>query len=164
VADVLIGRPSIPDADTLLERLAESAGGLPAGQQALLFPVVITTLVAIRGRVGRELARKLLRRNAGVLDRDTRRQCAELLEAADKLAGDPEPPDRPHWTVYDICAGEVIWPTGEEDDEDEEYNEPGQLKLVTPVKRAPSRGRNDPCPCGSGKKYKKCHLHSDAPF
>jgi preprotein translocase subunit SecA len=19
-------------------------------------------------------------------------------------------------------------------------------------------GRNDPCPCGSGKKYKKCHL------
>jgi preprotein translocase subunit SecA len=21
----------------------------------------------------------------------------------------------------------------------------------------PKRGRNDPCPCGSGKKYKKCH-------
>ncbi|MES9842432.1 MAG: SEC-C metal-binding domain-containing protein [Candidatus Thiodiazotropha endolucinida] len=20
-------------------------------------------------------------------------------------------------------------------------------------------GRNDPCPCGSGKKYKKCCLH-----
>ena len=19
-------------------------------------------------------------------------------------------------------------------------------------------GRNDPCPCGSGKKYKKCHM------
>lgn len=26
-----------------------------------------------------------------------------------------------------------------------------------PVKRAsPKVGRNDPCPCGSGKKYKKC--------
>jgi hypothetical protein len=25
------------------------------------------------------------------------------------------------------------------------------------VIRAPSVGRNDPCPCGSGKKYKKCH-------
>lgn len=24
-------------------------------------------------------------------------------------------------------------------------------------------GRNDPCPCGSGKKYKKCHLHAEAP-
>jgi hypothetical protein len=22
-------------------------------------------------------------------------------------------------------------------------------------------GRNDPCPCGSGKKYKKCHLRQD---
>ncbi len=28
----------------------------------------------------------------------------------------------------------------------------------TPVKRdEPKVGRNDPCPCGSGKKYKKCH-------
>jgi preprotein translocase SecA subunit len=28
----------------------------------------------------------------------------------------------------------------------------------TPIKRdAPKVGRNDPCPCGSGKKYKKCH-------
>jgi SEC-C motif domain protein len=27
-----------------------------------------------------------------------------------------------------------------------------------PVRRDESRvGRNDPCPCGSGKKYKKCH-------
>lgn len=24
-----------------------------------------------------------------------------------------------------------------------------------------SVGRNDPCWCGSGKKYKKCHLHED---
>lgn len=22
-------------------------------------------------------------------------------------------------------------------------------------------GRNDPCPCGSGKKYKKCHMAAD---
>lgn len=22
-------------------------------------------------------------------------------------------------------------------------------------------GRNEPCPCGSGKKYKKCHLQAD---
>jgi hypothetical protein len=30
-----------------------------------------------------------------------------------------------------------------------------------PVRRAPQPGRNDPCHCGSGKKYKKCHLASD---
>jgi len=29
-----------------------------------------------------------------------------------------------------------------------------------PVRRSEARiGRNDPCPCGSGKKYKKCCLH-----
>ncbi|MEW6515794.1 MAG: preprotein translocase subunit SecA [candidate division FCPU426 bacterium] len=33
----------------------------------------------------------------------------------------------------------------------------GQTK-VEPIRRAtPKVGRNDPCPCGSGKKYKKCH-------
>jgi preprotein translocase subunit SecA len=26
-----------------------------------------------------------------------------------------------------------------------------------PVKADKKVGRNDPCPCGSGKKYKKCH-------
>ncbi len=29
-------------------------------------------------------------------------------------------------------------------------------RLVSPVSNAPKVGRNDPCPCGSGKKYKKC--------
>ncbi len=24
-------------------------------------------------------------------------------------------------------------------------------------------GRNDPCPCGSGKKYKNCHLKDERP-
>jgi preprotein translocase subunit SecA len=27
---------------------------------------------------------------------------------------------------------------------------------VQPVRVMPKVGRNDPCPCGSGKKYKKC--------
>lgn len=27
--------------------------------------------------------------------------------------------------------------------------------------RLKSAGRNDPCPCGSGKKYKKCHMAED---
>ncbi len=28
---------------------------------------------------------------------------------------------------------------------------------VVAVRKAPEPGRNDPCPCGSGKKFKKCH-------
>ena len=34
----------------------------------------------------------------------------------------------------------------------------GEGSTTAPVKRErPKVGRNDPCPCGSGKKYKKCH-------
>jgi len=32
-----------------------------------------------------------------------------------------------------------------------------QLPKVTVRREAPKVGRNDPCPCGSGKKYKHCH-------
>jgi uncharacterized protein len=28
---------------------------------------------------------------------------------------------------------------------------------VPTLRRADTPGRNDPCPCGSGKKYTKCH-------
>jgi preprotein translocase subunit SecA len=33
----------------------------------------------------------------------------------------------------------------------------GQAELPKPVRAAAKVGRNEPCPCGSGKKYKKCH-------
>ncbi len=34
----------------------------------------------------------------------------------------------------------------------------GDGPTTAPIKRErPKVGRNDPCPCGSGKKYKKCH-------
>ncbi len=32
-----------------------------------------------------------------------------------------------------------------------------QSKPTQPIKAQPKVGRNDPCPCGSGKKYKNCH-------
>lgn len=35
------------------------------------------------------------------------------------------------------------------------YSE-GKLTATTVVRAAPKVGRNDPCPCGSGKKYKHC--------
>jgi preprotein translocase subunit SecA len=39
----------------------------------------------------------------------------------------------------------------------DEGPEPSMETLLQPVRRdAPKVGRNDPCPCGSGKKYKNC--------
>ncbi len=35
----------------------------------------------------------------------------------------------------------------------------GEVKKIDPIRHAAQRvGRNDPCPCGSGKKFKNCHM------
>jgi len=33
---------------------------------------------------------------------------------------------------------------------------PATPRIAPTVRDTPKIGRNDPCPCGSGKKYKKC--------
>jgi SEC-C motif-containing protein len=33
----------------------------------------------------------------------------------------------------------------------------GETPRPRPARKEATPGRNDPCPCGSGKKYKKCH-------
>jgi preprotein translocase subunit SecA len=38
-----------------------------------------------------------------------------------------------------------------------DYNDPSVNVKQAPVKVGPKVGRNDPCPCGSGKKFKNCH-------
>jgi hypothetical protein len=49
---------------------------------------------------------------------------------------------------------EIGWWAGfAEDQPDETRHAPA----VDAVRQGPKIGRNDPCPCGSGKKYKKCH-------
>ncbi|MEY3060240.1 MAG: hypothetical protein RL000_1592 [Bacteroidota bacterium] len=42
-------------------------------------------------------------------------------------------------------------------DAENHYNDPSQAVKTEPVRVGPKVGRNDPCPCGSGKKYKACH-------
>jgi uncharacterized protein len=32
-----------------------------------------------------------------------------------------------------------------------------QVRVKEPIRREPKIGRNDPCPCGSGRKFKLCH-------
>jgi len=49
--------------------------------------------------------------------------------------------------------------------DDSDFDVDGFFELSQPqpvsAPRTREAGRNDPCPCGSGKKYKKCHLDSD---
>jgi hypothetical protein len=45
---------------------------------------------------------------------------------------------------------------GEADDDDDDDDEAEAVRSKGPLVLGPKVGRNDPCPCGSGKKYKKC--------
>jgi SEC-C motif len=67
--------------------------------------------------------------------------------------------------TFKMMSGEIDIPFTDEEFEDEDYfdgDEESQIKTdfhtgFTPFVRAETKiGRNDPCPCGSGKKYKKC--------
>ena len=43
----------------------------------------------------------------------------------------------------------------------EPFERPDYYAQIKPHMAAKKPGRNDPCPCGSGKKYKKCCLGND---
>ena len=39
----------------------------------------------------------------------------------------------------------------------------GESKKIEPIRNMGAKvSRNDPCPCGSGKKYKNCHMKLEA--
>lgn len=72
------------------------------------------------------------------------------------------------WEFYlpsEIAARQLRW--AEEDAEndadvgDGDYGYDEMFLPETYVRAEPKVGRNDPCPCGSGKKYKKCCLDKD---
>jgi hypothetical protein len=53
-------------------------------------------------------------------------------------------PHCPFWHTHDRFTHELL-------SEDEDF-----AGMAEPFRARPRVGRNDPCPCGSGKKYKKC--------
>jgi hypothetical protein len=75
----------------------------------------------------------------------SRGDLAELLEAHERLGGDLPPHVRER-----IDGWFAEW--------DARHR---RSKAASPPVRKPKVGRNDPCPCGSGKKYKKCCLDAD---
>jgi preprotein translocase subunit SecA len=70
-------------------------------------------------------------------------------------------PTRPMGVTYihAEAARPVSAPRGDDSDEEQARSTPAADTQVkkTPIRVGPTVGRNDPCPCGSGKKYKKCH-------
>ena len=62
------------------------------------------------------------------------------------------------WRVTDTIHEDVTddYDYDEESEGDTNSSEPAQQSIDPIVNQQPKVGRNDPCPCGSGKKFKKC--------
>nr|VFK78422.1 MAG: protein translocase subunit secA [Candidatus Kentron sp. SD] len=110
-----------------------------------------------------EMFRALLERVkhevVGVLSK-ARLQTKEEVEAMEMQRRDSAPLQFLHSSPLDNppsgFGGEEPPPSPErENDQDSDRNTTS--KEAPYVRSAPKVGRNDPCPCGSGKKYKKCH-------
>jgi hypothetical protein len=122
--------------------------------------VVLPFLVAVvdaaaGGRIdaGAPLAAALVAERLGQVD-----EMERLLDLA--LRWDPERPEALHekaWFVSDrgdaVAALRLLRRAGTPDDDPD-------VQLLTGLtgRHKATVGRNDPCPCGSGRKYKQCHL------
>ncbi len=159
LAEILVRHPKIDPKGALFERFFEKLDRLDKQDRDACFPALISVGIMLRGRAGIEAARSLLRRHGGLLSRNARRECDEMIEEFSSIPL-PPPPSLPpsQWTVYQICNAEVDWEAELKDGEEEEEEEEDPPE---PIRRKFTPGRNDPCWCGSGKKYKKCHLEAD---
>ena len=70
----------------------------------------------------------------------------------------PQIDDKPHVENVQMQHADYNGNGGDGGDGDVALAEAATKKKAQPVQRhVPKVGRNDPCPCGSGKKYKHCH-------
>ena len=68
-----------------------------------------------------------------------------------------------HWKEYDVDDFDDDFVDDNDDEEfvdDDYYLKPAPPATV--IHESPRVGRNEPCPCGSGKKFKKCCLNKTA--
>jgi preprotein translocase subunit SecA len=62
-------------------------------------------------------------------------------------------------TIHEAAPRPTAAPTPNGNGRDIRTNSPDSGKKLEPIRNRGERvGRNDPCPCGSGKKYKNCHM------
>jgi hypothetical protein len=135
----------MPATSGRIEALLAIEARLPDFQGAELATVVLSLITAAYVMEGLDslLAARMLRDHGDQLAGEARKQLksirSELKEEGPYIA------EEDTTGIYEICC-----PGFDAVDEDEPY-----------VRNGPKVGRNDPCWCGSGKKYKKCHLTAD---
>jgi hypothetical protein len=134
--------PATPGRTEALLAIEERLPQFQTAERYALAASLITAAYLLEGVDG-PLPARLLRDYGGALPAEAR---TELKKARNQLKDlGPYVAEEDSTSIYDICC-----PGFEPVEEDEPY-----------VRAEPKLGRNDPCWCGSGKKYKKCHLTAD---
>jgi tetratricopeptide (TPR) repeat protein len=135
----------MPDAPGRKETLLQIASRLPGfnrEEQAAAVTAMIVSAYVMEG-VKSDLAASIERQYGSYLTPAARNNLKEVREQLKN-----EPPyiaEEDPTSIYDLCC--TAFEPADEDG-------PGE-------RDGPGIGRNDPCWCGSGKKYKKCHLAAD---
>jgi hypothetical protein len=140
LAQQLCQMPDLPGRIEVLASLAEGMESYPGEERESLLLSMIAGAWVMQG-VNCELGHSLQERYGSVLAGDSRKELKKIR--AELASMPPFVPREDETSVYDICG---------------EDSQP----VETVVHDAPKLGRNDPCWCGSGKKYKKCHLEADS--
>ena len=96
-----------------------------------------------------------------------RKSLRALIEQRDGFATKLSENEIDDLNIHEVCIDRALFPAENEDvdledweedqEQEEDFDEEPVQQVIAPVKP----GRNDPCWCGSGKKYKKCHLATD---
>jgi len=142
--------PKVPGRTAAMSGLTQGVERFPKGEREAVIFSAIAGFYLVEG--GKSFQAALIERKyASAFSEEMRSDLRKLRkEVAYLEQGDASPDEL---SVYDICCQEPDLAADEDEDDDDDA-EPV-------VRRAPKPGRNEPCWCGSGKKYKKSHLDQD---
>lgn len=152
---LILEHPEMPVSSELLVSVLQNLERAEPEDRDTALQILLTASIAI---LGIDFGRSMFQRYRHLMSRKARQECLDIIE---EISAGPIPERSPAepspWSIYEVCGGEVDWQEeqdAEEEDLDDEY-------VPEPIRRTAKPGRNDPCWCGSGKKYKKCHLDAD---
>jgi hypothetical protein len=135
--------PEVPGRREAILSLAEGIEDRPQDQREAVIVASIAALMMVEGGESAAAA-SLEERFSSLLSGKSRGELRSLRKEA--LAHGSLTAESIEYSIYQICC------------EEPEEHDDGPRPVVHTT---PKPGRNDPCWCGSGKKYKKCHLPLD---
>jgi tetratricopeptide (TPR) repeat protein len=148
LADQMDLLPDTPGREDALADLLQGFAGFADQPDAAY--LLMTVAYALDESGQDERARELLAQNEAALPKRGRKTLRELKETEDGFVPFLTAHGIDELDIEGVCLERYLMDEDEEDEEEEE-SPPPRFKP----------GRNDPCWCGSGKKYKKCHLAAD---